>query len=261
MTIESDDVAVLMVGDPVTLANVERMAPVDLKRGESWEVNSVTHTLELISTGSTTFSITLKDTQLETLKNGDLSHYTQIDSPFSITTNAELDLPTDTTIDSETIPISDGFKPLSYPVKSDADGTFEITFTALDSDALDENEALYDAIANATNTETTATATDVRDAALAAYTSNGISGTTAQDEIGNIMEQIRRMASKPKTAQQLLQQSKKLPITASIEVKPQQSWQTSSALETAQTTQSTGHSWKRPATALQCLRELSNTRY
>ena len=46
--------------------------------------------------------------------------------------------------------------PLSYPVKSDADGTFEITFTALDTmitaDQLAENTALYDAIANATDT-------------------------------------------------------------------------------------------------------------
>ena len=196
MTIESDDVAVLMLGDPVTLANTKSMAPVDLKRGESWKVNSATHTLELTTTGSTTFSITLKDAQLTTLTNGDLSHYTQIDSPFNITTNAELDLPTDTTIDSETIPISDGFNPL-YPVKSDADGTFEITFTALDTmidaAALEENTGLYAAIVNATGTEANADPVAVRTAALAGLTENNVNSGDAFDAISAINDTTTAM--------------------------------------------------------------------
>ena len=79
MTIGSPDLAVLMVGDPITLGNVERMAHrsiCQIRRGHGI-VNDDTHVLTANdNAGSTTLTIKLTDSQLETAQRIPISsHY------------------------------------------------------------------------------------------------------------------------------------------------------------------------------------------
>ena len=55
MTIGDDDLAVLMIGKPITLGNV--VIPSEEKFGEVVDINADTHVLTLTTAGSTTLTI------------------------------------------------------------------------------------------------------------------------------------------------------------------------------------------------------------
>ena len=71
MKIGDDDLAVLMIGTPITLGNVESATIADTKFGESMKINTDTHVLTLTTAGSTTLTIQLTGSQLAQLEDTD----------------------------------------------------------------------------------------------------------------------------------------------------------------------------------------------
>ena len=138
MAIDDDFLPVLIQGDPITLHTVEDITRAgDETFGEEWSVNKDTQVLTLRATNTTTtFTITLSDSQLERLKSGTMSSYVHYSSEkFEATTDAQLNT---TGLDLKAgapIPVVDG-APLR--VLESADGKFNITFT---TDAISVAEA------------------------------------------------------------------------------------------------------------------------
>ena len=148
MTIADDDLPVLILGEPITLATVGSIERVgDAAFGEMWSVNPDTHVATLAATNvTTTFTITLTGEQLERLKdNGAQSHYVHYSSTFAATTDAQL------AGSDGTIAIANGITAID--VADGADGRFNVTFTAPESvftpDIMDQNANLQSAVANA----------------------------------------------------------------------------------------------------------------
>ena len=138
MTIADDDLPVLILGEPITLATVGSIERVgDAAFGEMWSVNPDTHVATLAATNvTTTFTITLTEEQLERLKdNGAQSHYVHYSSTFAATTDAQL------AGSDGTIAIANGITAID--VADGADGRFNVTFTAPESvftlDDMDRN--------------------------------------------------------------------------------------------------------------------------
>ena len=148
MTIADDDLPVLILGEPITLATVGSIERVgDAAFGEMWSVNPDTHVATLAATNvTTTFTITLTGEQLERLKdNGAQSHYVHYSSTFAATTDAQL------AGSDGTIAIANGITAID--VADGADGRFNVTFTAPESvftmDNMNRNADLRSAVANA----------------------------------------------------------------------------------------------------------------
>ena len=94
MTIGSDDLAVLMLGDPITLENVKSATIAEPKFGEAMDINAETHVLTLTTAGSTTLAIQLTDSQLAQLEDTNSKHYINYLSDLEATTDADIELPT-----------------------------------------------------------------------------------------------------------------------------------------------------------------------
>ena len=124
MTIADDDLPVLILGEPITLGAVESMAINDRQIGESISVNDA-HVATLSATQlATTITVTLTPEQNERLKDETMGHYAHLLSDLAVTTNADLEGATgDTSIPNGLTAIN---------VTDDADGTFNVTFTAVE---------------------------------------------------------------------------------------------------------------------------------
>ena len=122
-------VAVLMIGTPITLGNVD-VTINDAKFGESMEINTDTHVLTLTTANSTTLNIKLttgQGSQLAQLEDTDSSHYVHYSSELTAVTDAQIEPGTNP---PDAIPVEDGSPVV---LTEGADGTFTITFTAPDS--------------------------------------------------------------------------------------------------------------------------------
>ena len=146
MKIGDPDLAVLMIGTPITLGNVATTS--EEKFGEVVDINADTHVLTLTTAGSTTLTIQLTDSQLAQLEDTDSKHYINYLSALNATTDADIVLP------DPTMPVSNGDQ---ITLTDDADGTFTVTFTAPD-----------DLISQANKTANTAIQDTVRNATIAA---------------------------------------------------------------------------------------------
>ena len=203
MAIGDEDLAVLMIGTPITLGNVD-VTINDAKFGESMEINADTHVLTLTTAGSTTLNIELttgQGSQLAQLEDTDSSHYVHYSSELDATTDADIELPdpVPTDVTADTIPVNDGDQ---ITLTDDADGTFTITFTTDDTRviaAADANTAIQDAVRNATAAaaESDATADTVQTAA-----NEGTSNTpsTFRDDITTAVNAANSTAATVLTA-------------------------------------------------------------
>ena len=91
MTEASDDLPVLILGDPITLGTVASMAIDDKQTGESISVNAA-HVATLKATQlNTTITVTLTPGQNDRLKDETMGHYAHVSSVLAVTTNAELE--------------------------------------------------------------------------------------------------------------------------------------------------------------------------
>ena len=201
MTIADDDLPVLILGEPITLATVGSIERVgDAAFGEMWSVNPDTHVATLAATNVTTaFTITLTEEQLERLKdNGAQSHYVHYSSTFVVTTDAQL------AGSDGTIAIANGITAID--VADGADGRFNVTFTAPESvftmDNMNRNADLRSAVANAEGNIAMggATAGTVRDAATSGlWPDDAVSvsidaiDTAVFDTPESVLEEIRRI--------------------------------------------------------------------
>ena len=200
MTIADDDLPVLILGDPITLATVASAEVTsDTAFGEAWSVNYDTHVATLTVTDTdTTVAITLTEEQLERLKdNGAQSHYVHYSSTFAATTDAQL------AGSDGTIAIANGITAID--VADGADGRFNVTFTAPGSvftlDIVDQNANLQSAVANAEREAAMdgATAVIVRDMAANglwsddAYFSIIAIDTAVFDTPESVLEEVRRI--------------------------------------------------------------------
>ena len=156
MTIGDEDLPVLILGEPITLATIDEIQRVgDEELGDNWSVNTNTHvaTLTTTSNDAATFTVTLTEEQTNRLKDATLGHYINYRSDVDAATNAHLN---GTTPDraTTTLPVENGAK---IVVDSAADGVFNITFTppALPSDspltqtAIADNDGIQTAVTNA----------------------------------------------------------------------------------------------------------------
>ena len=123
MAIGDDHLAVLMLGDPITLENVKSATIAEPKFGEAMDINAETHVLTLTTAGSTTLAIELTDSQLAQLEDTDSKHYINYLSDLEATTDADIELPTGA--DADAIPVNNGDQ---ITLTDDADGTFNVTF-------------------------------------------------------------------------------------------------------------------------------------
>ena len=177
MGLGDDDLPILMFGAPITLATVSDITPVvtdppTILFGERLTIDKDTHVGTLVKStafdadnNNYTFTITLTGDQLSRLQDGTLNNYIHYSSDLGAATNAHLNgtTPDRTTTD---IPVENGAK---IVVDSDADGIFNITFTAptepegtlLTTDAATANGAIRTAVDSAT-AEAVTTADDVR---------------------------------------------------------------------------------------------------
>ena len=200
MTIADDDLPVLILGEPITLATVGSIERVgDAAFDEMWSVNPDTHVATLAATNvTTTFTITLTEEQLERLKdNGAQSHYVHYSSTFAATTDAQL------AGSDGTIAIANGITAID--VADGADGRFNVTFTAPESvftpDVTEQNANLQSAVANAEEAVAMdeATADTVQDAALRgplpddAFFSIIDIDITVFDTPESVLEEVRRI--------------------------------------------------------------------
>ena len=200
MTIADDDLPVLILGEPITLATVGSIERVgDAAFDEMWSVNPDTHVATLAATNvTTTFTITLTEEQLERLKdNGAQSHYVHYSSTFAATTDAQL------AGSDGTIAIANGITAID--VADGADGRFNVTFTAPESvftlDVMDQNANLHSAVANAEREAARdgATADTVQDVALSgslpndAFFSIIAIDTAVFDTPESVLEEVRRI--------------------------------------------------------------------
>ena len=170
MTEASDDLPVLILGDPITLGTVASMAIDDKQTGESISVNAA-HVATLKATQlNTTITVTLTGEQNDRLKDETMGHYAHVSSVLVAETNAELEELTAPT------PIRNGLTPIN--VTDAADGTFNVTFTAnadmFDDGVLDANMAIYDAV---TAAEDRADDDDSPDASAVVTAATGAGGS------------------------------------------------------------------------------------
>ena len=154
MVFTSDDLAVLVMGDPITLDNV-RSVTTD-KVGDAVDVNPRTFVVTLsATTDSTPVNVVLTSGQLARLIDSTHSHYVHyIENPADeartvdgISTDAELLDEDGEPMDGTTIPTDSEFAPIT--INPDADGRFIITFdtTAATTDVNTANAALQAALA------------------------------------------------------------------------------------------------------------------
>ena len=201
MTIADDDLPVLILGEPITLATVASAEVTgDTALGGAWSVNYDTHVATLtVTDADTTVAITLTGEQLERLKdNGAQSHYVHYSSTFAATTDAQL------AGSDGTIAIANGMTAID--VADGADGRFNVTFTAPESvftlSAMEQNMDLRSAVANAEEDIAIdgATADTVKNAALsgpglddAVYVSIDTIDTAVFDTPESVLEEVRRI--------------------------------------------------------------------
>ena len=201
MTIADDDLPVLILGEPITLATVASAEVTgDTALGGAWSVNYDTHVATLTVTDTdTTVAITLTGEQLERLKdNGAQSHYVHYSSTFAATTDAQL------AGSDGTIAIANGITAID--VADGADGRFSVTFTAPESvftmDNMNRNANLRSAVANAEGDIAIdgATAVTVKNMALsglgfddAVYVSIDAIDTAVFDTPESVLEEVRRI--------------------------------------------------------------------
>ena len=156
MVFTDDDLAVLVMGDPITLDNVRSVTTDHV--GDAVDVNPRTFVVTLsATTDSTPVDVVLTSDQLARLTDSAHSHYVHYiadpaedaDALDGITTDAELlDADGEPTTSDTTIPIANQFTQVT--INPDADGRFAITFDTTDAvgDTLNTaNEALQAALA------------------------------------------------------------------------------------------------------------------
>ena len=155
MKFAHDDLAVLVMGDPITLDNV-RSVTTD-KVGDTVDVNPRTFVVTLnATTDSTPVNVVLTSGQLARLIDSTHSHYVHyIANPAdeartvdSISTDAELLDEDGEPMDGTTIPTDSEFTPIT--TNPDADGRFTITFdteTAVSTTLSETNVVLQTALA------------------------------------------------------------------------------------------------------------------
>ena len=180
MTIADDDLPVLILGEPITLGAVESMAINDRQIGESISVNDA-HVATLSATQlATTITVTLTPEQNERLKDETMGHYAHLSSDLAVTTNAELE------DHISTNPIPDGLTAIN--VTDAADGTFNVTFTAVDdmfaAGVIENNAAIHAAVADAEEAADLDAATAF-DVILAATRADGTPPTEFTTTLGN----------------------------------------------------------------------------
>ena len=153
MVFTDDDLAVLMMGDPVTLDNVRSVSA--QKVGDAVDVNPRTFVVTLnVTTDETPVDVVLTDDQLARLIDSTHSHYVHyIANPADdaatltdISTDAELLVDGEPTTGTNPIRVDEnGFQQIT--VNPEADGRFTITFdtTNLNDDA-EGNGQLQDAL-------------------------------------------------------------------------------------------------------------------
>ena len=201
MTIADDDLPVLILGEPITLATVASAEVTsDTALSEAWSVNYDTHVATLTVTDTnTTVAITLTEEQLERLKdNGAQSHYVHYSSTFAATTDAQL------AGSDGTIAIANGITAID--VADGADGRFSVTFTAPESvftmDNMNRNADLRSAVANAEReaARDETTVADVKDIVLfGPWLGNAVDDsidaidTAVFDTPESVLEEIRRI--------------------------------------------------------------------
>ena len=216
-----DNLPILMFGAPITLATVKSIAPTDVDAdtttlrtalfGEGLTIDEDTHVGTLVKStafdadnSNYTFTITLTDAQKERLQDGTLNNYIHYSSDLTAATNAHLN---NTTPDMATTPLSvvNGDK---IAVDSDADGMFNITFTApiaapegtlLDTDAVEANNAIRTAVtaANAETGDTAALKTTVTDvAALPAEFTDDVNDIADGMDLADAQAAVERIALK-----------------------------------------------------------------
>ena len=206
MAIGDEDLAVLMIGTPITLGNVA-VAINDAKFGESMEINDDTHVLTLTTAGSTTFTIDLSSSQLAQLEDTDSKHYIHYSSELTATTDADIELPDPLPADvtADTIPVNNGDQ---ITLTDDADGTFTITFTApeamISQTVKDANESIQASVKNATDASSTdandgtaiaAAAVEVGTLTLDSDYRSDVTALTGNDTNGeSILADINRIA-------------------------------------------------------------------
>ena len=185
-----NDLPVLILGDPITLGNVDSATIADPKFGESMKRNTDTHVLTLTTAGSTTLNIELTDSQLAQLKDTDSKHHIHYNSWLTATTDAQIEAPEN--VLPGAIPVVDGYLVV---LTEDADGKFAVTFNVTDrtltSNVVTNNTEIQTAVALAkaeatrtpldaddstTDLDETMTpdADSVKNAALSAFESNSI---------------------------------------------------------------------------------------
>ena len=150
MTIKSPDLAILMLGDPITLENVDSATIADAEFGESMKINADTHVLTLTTAGSTTLNIELTGSQLAQLEDTNSKHYINYLSDLEATTDADIVLPTGA--DAAAIPVNNGDQ---ITLTEAADGTFTVTFSVADDhgtltpEVVTDNTEIQTAVAQA----------------------------------------------------------------------------------------------------------------
>ena len=200
MTIADDDLPVLILGEPITLATV---SSIERSAIGNWREHGLSIPTRMwprlaATNVTTTFTITLTEEQLERLKdNGAQSHYVHYSSTFAATTDAQL------AGSDGTIAIANGITAID--VADAADGRFNVTFTAPESvftlDVTEQNANLQSAVANAEEAVAMdeATADTVQDAALRgpwpddAFFSIDDIDITVFDTPESVLEEVRRI--------------------------------------------------------------------
>ena len=138
MAFTDDDLAVLVMGDPVTLDNVRSVTTDHV--GDAVDVNPRTFVVTLnATTDSTPVNVVLTSGQLARLIDSTHSHYVHyIENPADeartvdrISTDAELLDEDGEPMDGTAIPTNSEFTPIT--INPDADGRFTITFDTTDA--------------------------------------------------------------------------------------------------------------------------------
>ena len=173
MTKASDDLPVLILGDPITLGNVA-VAISDEQIGESISVSSA-HVATLNATKLVTIiTVTLTDEQNDRLKDETMSHYAHFSSEYTYDPK-EITGATSGQIEGNTgtITLSNGLTAIN--ATGDADGIFNVTFTAATHTfpygAVSKNAAIYASVDAAETEAATVSSTPktVKQAAAEAY--------------------------------------------------------------------------------------------
>ena len=168
MELGDDNLPILMFGAPITIATVSDITPVVTDPvtplGDRLTIDEDTHVGTLMKSttwnaanSNYTFTVTLTEAQKERLQDATLGNYIHYSSDLDAATNAHTaDLTAEPAKDTTDTPVENGARII---VHGDADGIFNITFTApaeepaetlLTGAAVTANDAIRTAVTDAT---------------------------------------------------------------------------------------------------------------